>query len=913
MNLRPVLLSLLISLLLLSAAAGASYIQPTTSVTTSPPVRVRTIMMVTTTVPPAGGLTISSTPPGATVIIDGVYKGTTPLTVRPLAAGTHSLILTLDGYEDATATITIASSLERKSYTLVPVTRATTPTPATTSVPVKVATLPIIPPRKIPVVQNLSAEFRFPRPVSIQPLVITVGSHTKTPRLSTLSPYFGDQLAVPPGTAGWVTPDIKTKLTSYAEVDSYNVYLPQSHLMSSAEMALDPVWGDEDTVYIATTDRFYNNTNFRWISAEPGVTGFYQVSRYPFDSNASHWQNQYVPGLVSSGPVKDVHVDSGGFHYFSLNFASIANHNPSDPPFYTGVAQLDPTVPGKGKPMDMVRVPLIGIGIWTKKGTFGPVTLPLPAGLTFLSAGDFTESELGNPNQNMILSSSGTSPSRAATAIESAIADLPRTYYVRVVPLHNGGTAGVPTLPVRVTVVRPKPCPPNPPSNTENDLLVRPPSATIASFYMTSFVPDWIHTDQNGKLVSRAHFVTVTTPPACSAPKATPAGGMSGQVIDSLNAQTCTMYGGSQPGYHFYADPEETHWYDTVWDIITGLFGAFAEVIHAVSSAWNEIQALAVKAAAYAVQGLTLGQFDCNSSPACTDLLSTGLSIAMTSLGVPPTIPDVADLENMGADYMARVAAEELGAGGLLDTAKEVYNNLPGDVQQTIKDKSGDVGTDIAGSLTAQTGAATAAAAGGNFYIPDPLYYQAHPATVMVKVSNPNNFPTDHVSMVVHDSSGLFRQSQAVYIPSLGPYESTVVPVVLEENFTKVYTPDCNANAYTSICGDICVPCYWNLWYFAVIDSSKSGGDTFSATFSTMKDGHYMVLTPSSSGTVLTSQNIITFDDQGKSCGAYNTKTVLQYPAGWQMETNSLNQDLWNLCWLKYSFTEGDHGRLIGG
>ena len=72
-------------------------------------------------------------------------------------------------------------------------------------------------------------------------------------------------------------------------------------------------------------------------------------------------------------------------------------------------------------------------------------------------------------------------------------------------------------------------------------------------------------------------------------------------------------------------------------------------------------------------------------------------------------------------------------------------------------------------------------------------------------------------------------------------------------------------------------------------------------------------LTPSSSGTVLTSNTIMNFDEQGQSCGAYNAKTVLKYPDNWQMQTTGLKQDLWSLCWLKFSFTEGDHGKMIGG
>ena len=150
----------------------------------------------------------------------------------------------------------------------------------------------------------------------------------------------------------------------------------------------------------------------------------------------------------------------------------------------------------------------------------------------------------------------------------------------------------------------------------------------------------------------------------------------------------------------------------------------------------------------------------------------------MSSLGVPPTIPNVADLQNMGADYMARVAAEELGAGGVLETAEAVYGSMPDNVQGTIKENSGEIGNSIADSLAAGTGAETAAAA-GNFYIPDPLYYKAHPATVIVKVSNPNNEATDRVTISVKDSAGLYRPSRAVYVPPLGPGESTVIPVVI--------------------------------------------------------------------------------------------------------------------------------------
>ena len=915
---------LVLSLVILPFGASATFIQPTSP--TPAPALTRLVVQpipvipVVTTQAPAVTLAIDSVPSGAQVTIDGIAAGQTPYTSGTLSAGSHNLVLSKADYADYTATFTISPALQtRLSYTLNQVPATTTPiqvAPVTTESPVRipVITATITPKATTPVpsVQlsgaKLSEQLKLPVPSSIKPVTIQIGSHTKTPRLTTLSPYFSYQLENP-AAGGSIprAPDVTSIPTSYIEVDSHNVYLPGSHVMSSVEMALDPVWGDEDTVPVRATDTFFNNTNFRWLSAESGVTAFYQVSRYPFDSNASHWQNQYVPGLVASGPAKEIHLDSENFHYFSLNFAPIANHNPGDPPFYTGIARLDESVPGKGITEGLTRIPLTGIGIYTKEATIGPLTLPVPAGFTMIPAGNLVENELGNPNENMYLSTGASFSTHVPSALESAILDTPQTFYVRIVPIHKDGTAGIPTMPVTVTAVRPKPCPPKPPANAENDIVIKPPSGTVSSFYMTSFIPDWIHTDQNGKLVSRAYFMTVATPPSCSAAAS------GNPVIDNLNVQQCAMYGGGQIGYHFYADPAASHWYDTAWDIITGLFGAWAQVLHAVSVAWNEIQNLVVEEYALMIRIYSFDTFKCDQYSWCTDMIRTGLDIAETSLGIPPTIPDVSELESMGADYMAKCAAEELGAGGALDTAKDLYGSVPSDLKQGIENQAGEISSGISDSLVAHSASATATAA-NNWYIPDPLYYQAHPAMVMVKVSNPNTVATDPVYVTVSDSAGLFKPSKQTYVPALKPYDSTVIPMVLEEDYTKVYTPDCNADAYTSECGDICVPCYWNKWYFAVIDSSKNGGDTFSVSFSGKKNGYYLnSLTPSSSGTVLSSNTIMNFDEQGQSCGAYNAKTVLKYPDTWKMQAGGLKQDLWSLCWLKFSFTEGDHGRLIGG
>ena len=47
-----------------------------------------------------GSLNITSTPSGATIVLDGTTKGTTPANLTDVAAGTHNLILKKIGYDD---------------------------------------------------------------------------------------------------------------------------------------------------------------------------------------------------------------------------------------------------------------------------------------------------------------------------------------------------------------------------------------------------------------------------------------------------------------------------------------------------------------------------------------------------------------------------------------------------------------------------------------------------------------------------------------------------------------------------------------------------------------------------------------------------------------------------------------------
>lgn len=941
------LLLFLILIFLIPFASATTFSRLTTEPTPDPSLvvvrPVQTYELVTTiptAEPQTGYISISSIPSGASVTIDGVAMGTTPFTIRTLTTGSHDLVLQLGGYNDfSTRFIILPDTMNTETYALTPVVTATRPTvsetvppvawvPVTTTIPVTmpVASLNTLPatipattaitpvqtrqatptptPRQVTVQQPPATSLgkRLEQiPATVEPIRIRVGNVTKSPILNTYSPWFAAQFVAkdePTLNITFSTP-VVTLPHNFIEVDRNNVNLKKSHLMSSTEVTNDPIWADEDTVFIRTDAKFYNDTNFRWISLEPDATALYQISRYPFDANASLWQNQYVPGLVASGPVKDVYVDKEGFHYFSLNFAQVANHDPADPPYYTGTVNLDPTVPGQGKPMGLAMIPFTGSGIWYKKAKIGPFALPVPSSIASFAPGQLTELDLGTTNDNMVLSIADIQETHVPTDFTASVMETDQTFYVRVVPAFKNGTMGVGTLPVTVTVKRPQPCPTTSPSSVSNTVLVKPPTAEIKSFYMNLIIPDWVRTDQNGALVSRAHFVTVVSPPYCSAPATGNA------MMDGNNKQFCAMYGGSEPGYHFYADPAESHWYDTVWDIIKGMFFALSSVVNSVSAAWAQINAVVVQIAAVYVQALTLGAFDCSSSPACTGVLHAALAAAETALGIPPTIPNFTDLENMGADYLAKVAADQIGAGGVLDAAETAYGAMPDSAKQAIKDNAGDVGDSLAGSVSSQSGA-TVASAAGSFYIPDPLYYKPHPAMAFVRVSNPNMQTTDQVRITVSDSQGFFKKA-SVIVPPLKALDSTVVPVILTEDYSKGYKTGCNNQGWTSTDG---IPCYWENWNQAALNAPA---DKFVIEMAVKKNGKWISqITPYSSGIVLSSQNVITFDDEGKTCPGYTSKDVLKFPSGWKVQQTGLSQDLKSVMWNSYTFTNGASGRLIG-
>jgi hypothetical protein len=743
---------------------------------------------------------------------------------------------------------------------------------------------------------KLSARLQFPGLRAISPLVIQAGASAHAPHLTTASPYFSLQIQPKSPARGPASVDLHevagkpSPLSfSYVEVEQTNIAQHRADCFgpnapTNVEFGCHLKWGDDAKVKIGRPgdpgfyERF-NRVSFRWISSEARVVGaHWQVSRHPFTTDAQHWQDSEVAGLVDSGPVTNAFVDAEGLQHFQIDFSRSANG---------------------GGPGGLFHMLAAG---------------PAKAALTMGGGTAATSSPQGKGPANLVPVSVARVPAgtgmhqigaQRLSAVRSALLDMDRTFYVRVVPLHEGGKAGLPTIPVEVTVTRPQLCqPPAPNQNTY--VVVRPPSAKVVSFSMTSFVPTFIQTDQNGKLVGRAHYLSIAPPPGCD-PNSSP-----NAMLGDLTYAMFKNLAHGQVGYHFFVDPPDTHWYDTAWDIVKALVSVFETLVNSVSSAWSQIESFVVQVVADALHVVTFNTFTCGDD--CKTVLGVALKTMMAASGIPPTLPNCSELENLSVDYLAKMGAEELGAEGVLDTAEDIYGNLPPGAKQEIQKRKSEVSSALATAFATNTAAAAAAGA-GSWFVPDPLYYQSHPAYLMVKVYNTNADATDPVYLHYGDSAGLYKQRDPVYIPSLKPGASTVVPIVLYERFDSVYSEQehCTHDAYTSVCGDICIPCYWNLWVFAAERASDppNSGDTFWVGLSTRINGIQQGLGPLPSGKPLGSEEQgPPYDDYGQKCAISHANLYLKYPDGWKVMIESLKQDLRSLMWLNYTFSEGDHGLL---
>jgi hypothetical protein len=107
------------------------YVKPNTN--TYVPVVMTPIGPSPTPVPAAGAINIVSTPSGAEIFIDNIFRGYTPATITEIDPGQHQILLKYTGYTDYSGTVSVVSG--QTTPLAIGMTPVPTPTPKSASSP----------------------------------------------------------------------------------------------------------------------------------------------------------------------------------------------------------------------------------------------------------------------------------------------------------------------------------------------------------------------------------------------------------------------------------------------------------------------------------------------------------------------------------------------------------------------------------------------------------------------------------------------------------------------------------------------------------------------------------------------------------------------------------------------------------
>jgi hypothetical protein len=685
----------------------------------------------------------------------------------------------------------------------------------------------------------------------VRPVIIRSGAVQRTPTLRTNSPYYVAQLVSKTG---------NLPLT-LIEVDYWNSAYNYFH--SPEVKGNPPVGVDQKTVVIEKVAKSYN-VNFRYTTAEKNVTGvLWQVSRFPFPNDPAHWQK--VPGLVGSGPVTVDSSSNDGYSYFRINFARVANHDPSRPPYYEGML---PAVTGT-QPLVQAQAP--------PKAQAPPLQAQAPPKATPPRRPVMIQRKPEGATVGVVAPLSGAN----LAARLALMPEAEHTYYVRVIPMHGPNQAGVPAIPVEVTVRRPRPCP-----KTTADITVRPPSARIVWYMRPNFF------DSYGVAHDRWYVVNAT--------QFLPLG------LHQLDVQK----------------PEEKAWYEKVVEVFESIFNYFSSMMTAMSVTLDMLENFAVDVAAKTVSySLGGGQIiNLDNCDECKGVLKAGLQAVMVAYGVPPTLPTGPELMNLSTEYLIEAGADELGLGAVYDAYQqlpdEVKQKMQGDARnlaQKVMQANNDAMREQIEKYTCTDVPDLQQIASQGFFldpskpvptkkscqarIPDPIFNSVHPATVMVYVENRNNVATDGIVMNVTDSRGLFNRG-TTRVPPLRPGQSLSVPVLLTENtwqFLDINGGKCPTRDVVTVSGE--VSCQMQKWY----DKFFQGGEfyqrpiqpvTFRVSFRIGSGAsEYSGLDAQSSGTPV--KSVILVDPEYVGC---SIQGAIRYPQGWQIDTpaKSIIAETWD-------------------
>ena len=225
---------------------------------------------------------------------------------------------------------------------------------------------------------------------------------------------------------------------------------------------------------------------------------------------------------------------------------------------------------------------------------------------------------------------------------------------------------------------------------------------------------------------------------------------------------------------------------DVLGSFVTGLGGALSVGVNAAANLWNDAIA-GVKSLALDVLITVPGiGHICHTNKyrdTCKAAISTGVTIALASMGVPPSLPNWDQLKYEGSDYLAALAAQAI----------EDETGLPAELTESQLKDLGHMAVDQM----------TAGRNGGNpaySWVTEYLGFEPASVTFEIVKNSLDPLPPD---MVLRTTGGNLFSQRLVPLPrrfSLPPAGSSTsrlrIPVVQPPQLTGIAPPYCFTDRY---------------------------------------------------------------------------------------------------------------------
>jgi hypothetical protein len=203
--------------------------------------------------------------------------------------------------------------------------------------------------------------------------------------------------------------------------------------------------------------------------------------------------------------------------------------------------------------------------------------------------------------------------------------------------------------------------------------------------------------------------------------------------------------------------------FEVLLDCFTGLYKSMASLVNKISDLWAKLQ--------QSVVGL-LGAIGIPESVG-----GFMVSAALAACGIPPSIPDISNLKNLGSSYITTMIVEQ--TGGIIP--KEIAEKVVNELMDQAEAAANTVVSDLPDELSALNGCVK----------PD-VESIWHPATIRIEMYNPykTQIPSGEFDLTIGEAGGsgidpatnpYFRPQRLQY-PAIPAGETVSMAFPLEEN-----------------------------------------------------------------------------------------------------------------------------------